>query len=195
MTRRKTPKYRFVAAKSSPFTDDDAAVIGACLQRIAEANAVDGIRSLDQDLVLQEYEAGRAPELEPYLEQDQDEAQRQFWRTQIGQMIRSIRVTVLNVQLSRRPDPRPQFVTVKQRRGLAAAPIRSRVITEDAMAHDPVFASAFGMQVRIVSNAVRKLSRLVAMKKRAPPHMKALPADLQAVLDEYVAQLVEDAAE
>ncbi len=196
-TRRRPPKvnFRYVATKSSRFSDDDAIVIGSCLQRIAEKNTVDGIRSLDKNLVLEEYEAGRAPELDQYLEQDKDKAQRKHWKVQIGVMIRSIQITQVNVDLGPRPDPRPQFVTTKHRRGHGIAPVRSRVLTDDVMASNPLFAGAFGLQVRNINNAVKKLEHLVDMKQNAPDHMLELPAALRAVMDDYLAEVIGDAAE
>jgi len=193
MARKEPVKY--VAAKSSGFTDKDAVVIGVCLRRIAEQNKVGNIRSLDKDLVLQEYEAGKAPELEPYLEQDQNAAQRAYWLTQIGKMIRSVRVIIHTPKNKPKPIPRPQFVTCRGRREHGLAPTRSRVITEDVMASDPYFASAFGLQVRITKDAVRKLEHLIGMKPDAPAHMATLPSNLRAVLDEYGEELLEGAAE
>ncbi len=196
-SRKKAPKvsFRYTAAKNSGFTDEDAAIIGGVLERIATENAVDGIRSLDKDLVLDEYESGTCPELTPYLEQDKDEAQRQYWRSQIGTMIRSIRVATVSVELGSRAAPRPQFVTCKNRRGHGVAPVRSRVMTDDVMASDPLFASAYSLQVKIVSNAVKKLEHLVAMKQNSPAHMKALPEGLRATLDSYLSDVLEEAAE
>lgn len=196
MTRRKSPKprFRFTAVKNSPYSDDDAAVIGSCLQRIAEDNAIDGIRSLDKDLVLEQYEEGNAPELSPYLEQNKTKAQREYWLIQIGAMIRSIRVMTASVKRSPLPHPRPQFLPVKERRGHASGPIRSRVITEDVLAHDPLFASAFGLQVRIVDNALKRLEHLVEMQPNAPAHMLTLPSALRTVLDDYLSQVQDDKA-
>lgn len=197
MSRKRTPKvtFRYIAVKNSSYTDDDAEIIGACLQRIAEDNVIDGIRSLDKDLVLEEYEGGNAPELEPYLEQDKNEAQRQHWRNQISGMIRSIRVTQVKLRLGLKPEPRPQFVTCKNRSGHGIAPVRSRVLTDDVMANDPLFASAYSLQVRLISSAVKKLEHLMDMKKNAPDHMRGLPSSLRDILDAYLADVLGAAAE
>ena len=194
---KRAPKvsFRYIAARNSPYTDEDAEVIGSCLQRLAEDNTVDGIRSLDKDLVLEAYESGNAPELDPYLEQDKIKAQRQYWKNQIGVMIRSIRITTVTTDIGPKPEPRPQFVTCKNRRGHGAAPTRSRVLTDDVMNNNPLFASAYSLQVRLINQAVKKLEHLVDMKGDAPAHMLSLPSSLRAVLDGFQADVLEEAAE
>ena len=110
-------------------------------------------------------------------------------------MIRSVQVTQVKANLGPKPTPRPQFVTTKNRRGHGVAPVRSRVLTDDVMANDPLFASAYSLQVRLISNAVRKLEHLVDMKQDSPDHMLSLPTSLRSVLDAYLSDVVEEAAE
>ena len=177
----------FRAAKGAPFSDEDAAVIGAELVKIAEDNRTD-VRSLDERLVWEKVKADPHHPMRRFYDLDKDAAAEAHWIAHTAVLIRGIRVvTVLMKPRGEMRVPLFTYVPPKDHARLvddAGAHRRKRVLTEDVLASDPDFGSALSEQIRLVRLAVRKYQHTVKMRK-SPRLYSALAAALGAALDEF----------
>lgn len=175
---------KFVPASGACFGSKDAPIIGEALQRIADANRVDDIRSLSPRSVFELVKLDPEHPLRPYYNWNVKEAAEAHWIAHTSLLIRSIHV--IEVNAGRRDVRHPMFV-------VADAPIRgggnkrSRVLHEDVIANDPVFMSAISVHVRRIQQAVAQLEKLISCR-RAPTDIEEMCAGHREVIDRYNAR-------
>lgn len=184
---RKAPimAKRFVAATGSPFTDDDAGVIGVELTKIAEGNRVGDIRSLDKHLVFEAIEADPDHPLRRFYDWDVEKAARRHWLARTGLLIRSVRI--ITAAMPKREKPRPMFLYDPEhaKRSPGEKTKRGHVLTEDVLHADPVFASALASQIRGIGELVARLEHVTSMRP-TPREVVTLRDSLRAALNEYL---------
>jgi hypothetical protein len=199
MSRRKpaptpniAPTFEYVAAKGSPFSDDDAAVIGAELARIAEANKVEDLRSLDKHLVFEAVEADPNHPLRRFFDWDDASAARKQRISIAATLIRSVRI--VSVVMGKRSAPTPAFFYAPDLATRQPAPgPRAHVAVGDLMRNDPAFMSALSSQVKQVRYSVERLEHLTKSRK-APDSVVELVAEFKESLDRYFGSISQDAA-
>lgn len=176
---------RYVAAVGSPFSDDDAEIIGIELLRIAKQNAVDDVRSLDDAFVYSIIENNDEHPLRKYLEWDDEKAARKHRIQQTGVMRRSVRV--INLSLGERAVPTPMFLHVPDyaRRSESVVHERKHVLTDDVLRSDPAFASACSAQIKLIRHALERLEHVTSMRP-SPVELVQLAADMRYALDSYM---------
>jgi len=178
---------RYVA---SGYSEDEAQIIGAELARIAKANKTD-VASLDKELVFDRVEKTPNHPLRQFYDWDDAKAARAQRVTVTGNMIRCIRTVDIGQQNGNRDEQRrvPEFIYVPN--GLVktdGSVTRSRVLTDDVLANDPMFANALGHKIRMVKNAVGELAWL-ARSRNTSTEVAGLVQDLEAALNEYLASV------
>ena len=188
---RTRPKMapRFARASGAPISDEDAQIIGEELLRIAEAHKVDGIRSLDKHLVFAEVENDPNHPLRRFYNWNEREAARLHWVDRTALLIRSVRVVTIEARVERHE---PMFVRADV--CTPEQPKRTKVLRDDVLANDPIFASAIGYQVRSIENALRQLEGLTSGRE-PPKNIAALRDALRDAIDDYKASLSDKAAE
>lgn len=183
---------RYVAATGAPFSDESAEVIGRELAKIAEANRVDDIRSLDRKLVFSIVEQDANHPLRQFYNWDDESAARAQRVAHTGLLIRSVRI--VTISLGKRGKPMPMFLYVpdyEKRAGTTKQ--RGHVLTEDALADDPAYASAVAYQIRAIMHAVARLEHVVT-SRRSPRNVVELCAGLRTAITDYKASLVSEQA-
>ncbi len=190
MKKRAREKPRYAAANGTLYSEKDAQIIGAALQKIAEANRVSDVRCLDKHLVYEAVEADEAHPLRPFYDWNNATAARKFRLEQTARMIRSVRT--VTVSMGVRESFAPMFVAaeVADRKGVLH---RSMVIRADSLASDPVFMSALGGKIRMTRDALNGLSAYAAAGS-PPADVARLVQALRAAFDAYEAGLRENAA-
>jgi hypothetical protein len=179
---------RYVAATGSGYSEDDAQLIGTELARIAKANRTD-VASLDKVLVYERVEKTPDHPLRKFYEWDDAKAARSHRLTVTGNMIRCIRTVDFGHQNRNEERPVPEFVYVPNGTIKAGGnATRSRVLTDDVLANDPMFANALGHKIRMVKHAVDGLAWLARSRSTAPEVAK-LVNDLESALDVYLASV------
>ena len=184
---------RYVAATGAPFSDEQAQVIGVELAKIASANAVDDIRSLDKRLVFEAVQRDPKHPLRQFYEWDESEAAVKHWLAHTGLLIRSVRI--VHVTLGKRSKPQPMFLYDPDhpRRSPNEKTRRGHVLTEDALANDPAFASVLSQQIRMISLAVDRLEHVTSARP-SPAEVVTLCESMRAALTAYTGFVASKAA-
>lgn len=154
----KKTKPRFIRASGAPFSDEDIQLIGTELRKIAEANRVDDIRLLDKNLVFAAIEADHNHPLRRFYNWNINEVARKYWiNVTTHKLIMSVRIE-WGVGKFTRPLPITLSADLPR---VQHGTVRKRVLTEDALLNDPVFASAVGIQIRSIDQQLARLESLV----------------------------------
>lgn len=188
MSKKKKP--RFVKASGAPFSDEDIQLIGAELLKIARANRVQDVRLLDKELVFAAIEADPEHPLRRFYDWNVKRAARKHWLQHTHRIILSVRI---EWKVGRFTRPLPITLSAELPR-LKHGTKRKRVLTEDAMKSDPLFASAIDFRLRDIDTKIALAETLVAVRGKAPPGVAPMLKGLRAVFDEFYA-LSEKAAE
>jgi len=177
---------RYVASPGSGYSEDEAQLIGAELARIAKTNKTD-VASLDKVLVYERVEKTPNHPLRQFYEWDDAKAARAHRVTVTGNMIRCIRTVDIGHGDEERPVP--EFIYVPNGSVKADGNVtRSRVLTDDVLASDPLFANALGHKIRMVKHAFDGLAWL-ARSRSTSPEVASLVKDLEAALNGYLASV------
>lgn len=190
-TRRKGPPLgtvpvQYQAARGSPFADSDAEVIGPELVKIAEANRVGDIRSLDKKLVFEVVEADEHHPLRQFYDWDDERMARQARLERTALMIRSIRILTPSLPELSRPSPLVLFDPdhVQRRSNAPEARRRSHVLIQDVVNDDPTFISSLTAQIVRIRQGVERLDHVAALRKTPMP-IRRLVSDLAAAFAAY----------
>ena len=194
-TRARRLASRFVPAPGSPFSEEDVAVIGVELLRIAERNKVGDVRSLDKRLVLAAVEADEDHPLRRFFEWDDAKAARSFRLVQAATMIRSVRVLSSGVGAREKPMPLFLFDPDHTRRVPGEAARRSRVVSEDLLRDDPAFVSNVAHTVRQITHMLERLEHVTSLRKGVPEQVLRYRDALRAATDDYLGELASAAEE
>lgn len=197
--KKRSPSKRsleWVAASGGPFSDEDAAIIGRELVKIAASNGVEDVRSLDKRIVFDAVAKNPKHPLRPYVFNSSDEdAARSHRLERCALLIRSVRL--VSNEVGEIPRPMPAFIYDPQHasreQGDSLNKRRGHVMTVDAMRNDPTWVSALTGQVRIVISTVERLELLVSMRK-APVQIAVLAKSLRTAIDTHM-RAVDSAAE
>lgn len=184
-------KPHFVKASGAPFSDEDVQLIGAELLKIAAANRVLDVRLLDKKIVFAAIEADPKHPLRRFYDWDVKSAARKHWINWTAKLIASVRI---EWKIGKFTRPLPLTISAEIPR-LRYGATRKRVLTEDALADDPIFASAVGFRLRNIDTLLSGLETLLACRDKSPDvGLKRLIAGLRAEFDEYYAALKVGAA-
>jgi hypothetical protein len=178
---------RYVA---SGYSEDEAQLIGTELARIAKANKTD-VSSLDKVLVYERVEKTPDHPLRQFYEWDDAKAARAHRIDVTGVMIRCIRTVDIGYQSKNGGGERrvPEFVYVPNGSvKVDGTMTRSRVLTDDVLANDPMFANALGHKIRMVKRAIDDLTWL-ARSRGTSPEVACLVKDLETALNGYLASV------
>jgi len=187
----KTAKPSFVKASGAPFSDEDIHLIGAELLKIAEANRIGNLRLLNKKIVFAAIEADPKHPLRQFYDWDIKRAARKHWLDWTAKLIASVRIE-WKIGKFTRPLPITLSAEIPKLKQGAA---RKRVLTVDALADDPVFASAVGFRLRSIDTALSQIETLIACRKKAPgADLKSLIVGLRGAFDTYYATLKAGAA-
>lgn len=181
----KKTKPRFVKASGAPFSDEDIPLIGAELLKIAEANRIDDIRLLDKRIVFAALEADPNHPLWQFYDRDVKSAARKHWIEWTHKLIMSVRVEYAIGKFTR---PLPITLSADLPRAKHGT-TRKRVLTQDAMLNDPVFASAVGIRLRGLDQQLTQLEGLVAAHGGGPIGVEDLLTGLRDQFDGYYSSL------
>lgn len=190
---------KFERAPGAPFADEDTPLVARELAKIASASKQHpgDVRSLDPTEV---YEIVRADPTHPLRKlygdfQDVDSAARSHWINLTKAIIRGVRVVYAQVSGPKRIEP--MFVSADVAMPTASGGKRMqrrRVMREDALRNDPIFASTVGSAIRRIEDAVRYLEHLTA--ERAPDEStNLLKRDLRDSLDSHKSRCCASAAQ
>lgn len=179
---------QFVAATGAPFSNKQAAIIGAELQRIAEENRVDDIRSLDKHLVFEAVERDPRHPLRQFYNWNESEAARAHWIERTGLLIRSVRIVTVNLGKMSKPMPMFLYDPNHMKRSPTERTRRGHVLTEDAMLNDPVFASAVSAQIRALELTLDRLEQTTSMRS-SPVGVAELRDEVRVAMNRYFERL------
>jgi hypothetical protein len=179
---------RYVAATGSGYSEDEAQLIGTELALIAKANKTD-VSSLDKVIVYERVEKTPDHPLRPFYEWDDAKAARANRLCVTGNMIRCIRTVDIGHNSNGTELRRPEFLYVPNGTVKAEGNARrSRVLTDDVLANDPMFANALGHKIRMVKFAVEGLAWL-ARSRSTSPEVSRLVETMEAALNAYLASV------
>jgi hypothetical protein len=171
-------------------------VYGPELVRIAKANDIDHYSSLDKRLVFDVVEAEPANPLRAFVyNSDDTEAARSHRIDRCGLLIRSIQYVPAGVAVGKRAAPMPLFLHNPNftRQSEGGRERRRHVLTEDALADDPAFASVLSIQIRAIDYALRRLEH-IASARPCPLEVTLLMKTVRGGVDTYFGALAKDAA-
>lgn len=173
--KKKVERFNFQAVRGSPFSNEDAEVIGPELLKIAEQNRVDDVRSLDSKLVYAAVEADPDHPLRRFVWfEDDDAAARAGRLARVGLLIRSVRIIYLTIR--KREQPAPMFLYDPKHGTRPKSDVeparRSHVLIDDALKDDPAFVSTLNGQIQLIRNAFKRLDHIANLRS-VPVHVKA----------------------
>lgn len=183
-TRKKkatTPQLaqRFVV----PFlSENDAQMVGAELEKSAQANQVNGIRHLDPEVVFHEVETTRKHPFRNLAGMnwgDDRTAARKHRIEYIRKLISSVQVVV--VSSKKRKTYEACFVGAKaavKEQGSSALR-RSNIVRHDMLQHDPAFISYVNTQCRRILGPLAKLEN-TASARPLPPEVQQFVTSVRA---------------
>lgn len=160
----------FIRAPGAPFSEEDVRIIGEELLRIADANRLEHVSLLDKKLVFEAVEADPDNPLRRFYDWDVTSAARKHWLAFTHKMIMSVRIE-WKIGKFTRPLPITLSANVSSR--FKPGPVRRRILTADAMQHDPMFASAVGFRLRSVDGLLGQLEGLIGAHGKLPEAIKA----------------------
>jgi hypothetical protein len=176
----KKTKPRFIKASGAPFSDEDIQLIGAELLKIAEANRIRDVRLLDKKIVFAAIEVDPNHPLRRFYDWDIKKAARKHWVEWTHKLIMSVRIEWAIGKFTR---PLPITLSADVPR-LQYGATRKRVLTQDALLSNPIFASAVGIRLRSLDQQLAQLEALVAEYKGArlgvEPLLKGLRDQFEA---------------
>lgn len=185
---------RFVRAPGADITDEQAAIVGPELLKIALENKVDDVLMLDKKLVysyLQKnpdhilWTAGN-------YERDPHKAAEKHWLDHTGKLLRSIRYERFEGKVR---VLEPVWIVANVPPGkVHQQPRRGHVLRQDVLSKDPIFVSALGAMIRQARHVVGQLEGLTASRE-TPGNLLQLVRGLREVLMTYEASLLDHAAE
>jgi hypothetical protein len=188
-------RLKFTAARGAPISDKEAAIAGRELLKIAEQFQVEGIRSVDAELVWSLIEADPhhpMRKLRVYETiNDIASAARKHWIAQTDIVIRSvrtIRVVIHNIERPPTTCVRPLFAppcSVQANRGGDVRTRNVRVIYDDMLENDPVYVASLAGIIRRIRTAIGSFEQITAARKPSEA-VAQLRDDLRAALDEYM---------
>lgn len=189
MKKAKTIVRYESAAKT--FTDEDARIIGPALQKIADANQVGDVRSLDKQMVFDAVEADPKHPLRRFYNWDDAACARKQRLARTLEMIRSVRIVI--VTMGKRGRPTPQFLYVpeseRRRSGVKEkkATRRRNVLSNDLLgSQSPEFMSMLSAKIRAIEDLTKALAHVALLNKATPPEVKALVNELTGALHKYL---------
>jgi hypothetical protein len=185
----KAVKPKIVRTPSAPFSVEDAKIIGEELLKIAEANRVADIRLLDKKLVFAAVEADPEHPLRRFYDWDVKRAARKHWLEWTEKLIASVRIEWKIGKFTKTLPITLSAEVPRMKHGTS----RQRVLTEDVLMDDPMFASAVGLRLRNIDSALAQLETLTSCRK-TPQAINELLERLRAALDTYKAAIGENAA-
>jgi hypothetical protein len=180
---------RFSWRTGAPFNEEDAALVGAELLKLARASCVADVASLNPREVFEAIYADADHPLRKMFGdfKDVEGAARRHWIQMTGTMIRSISVQIVALPGRALEPVRPMFVHAEARvkEGDGTTVRRRRVLTEDALKSDPAFISAVGFKIRAITDALAGLESLTAWGHSVPPEIAQLRDSLRHAIDSY----------
>jgi hypothetical protein len=177
---------RYYRASGAPFSDEDAQIIGEALQKIAEANRIGDIRTLDKKIVFKEVERDPKHPLRKFYDWDVRSAARKHWIDHTALIIRSIRV---EIRVGRNfPAKRIQVYESAEVPRLDHQPQRKRVLIDDVLTNDPIFADAIGRRIRRIDTEIQGLETLTSCRKTSAPIARFLES-IRSAMDAYLGEI------
>jgi hypothetical protein len=180
----KKSKPRFVKASGAPFSDEDIQLIGAELLKIAQANRIQDVCLLSKEIVFAAVEADPDHPLRRFYDWDVKRAARKHWIAWTQKIILSVRI---EWKIGKYTHPVPITLSAELPR-LKHGGGRKRVLTEDAMKSDPIFASAIDYRLRTVDSNIAQIEMLISVRGgRAHPKVRRLLEVMREGFNEFYA--------
>lgn len=179
------PKPRFVKAPGAPFSDEDIQLIGAELLKIARAYRVEDVSLLDAKMVFAVVKADPKHPLRRFYDWNTKRAAEKHWVAWTRKLIVSVRIEVKVGPFTR---PIPITLSAELPR-LKHGARRRRILAEDVLKSDSLFASAADFRLRTIESNIAQLEMLVDVRGgRVHPKVKRLLEVIRAGFDEYRAE-------
>lgn len=186
---------KFCAAPGAPFNSDEAdAVIGPALVQLAEDLKVGDVRALNKMQVFTAVRDDPKHVLRPYVYTcDEKDAARKHYIEQAGILLRSIRITTVDVgEIHAQSLFVPSSEVMQHHHGGGYTRRPSRVLRSDALKYDEQYMSVLGGAIRRFFSAFEWVERWTS-EREPPADVRRLITDVRSAIDSYKAEIKEAA--
>lgn len=195
-------QFKFIAAPSAPFDDDEASKYGPILHKIARSFGVNAIAHIDKHKLFELVEADAKHPLRGFVYNNTtSDAERAYRIERCRKLISGIRY--IDLTESDRLNDIIQKANIHKLFVPADAPVvenesrklrKTNVFRPDLLKHDPSYISAISRIVKQMRDSFAQLDDLASA--RVPPRGVAkLVSSFRSALAAYDAQLQDEAAE